>query len=291
MVSPKGLFVGSSSFDFISLLDSSFNLTAKQRAKKQAFQVGGLSANAAISFAVLGGKTSFFTCLGNSDASSLCKNELENYNIAFQDVAPDSYELATSSIILNDKERCIISSPKPDKEIEFKPYKNPNLFDILLIDGFHPHAYMPAIETAKDIGVPCVWDADKWRSDSYHDLVKNVDIVIASAEFMPPDCTNQQDVINYFKDKKIKLFAITNGEKPIKVFENNEEYQIQIEEIQALDTLAAGDVFHGAFCYYYAQRLGFRMALEKAAKVASFSCQYFGREWISNLQQLESGGL
>jgi sugar/nucleoside kinase (ribokinase family) len=56
--------------------------------------------------------------------------------------------------------------------------------------------------------------------------------------------------------------------------------QIVVPQINAIDTMGAGDVFHGAFCHYIL-RQNFTDALEAATKIASDSCQFFGtRQWM-----------
>ncbi|PMB30496.1 ribokinase, partial [Fischerella thermalis CCMEE 5319] len=52
----------------------------------------------------------------------------------------------------------------------------------------------------------------------------------------------------------------------------------------AVDTLGAGDIFHGAFCHYVL-RENFLDALASAAKIAAFSCQFFGtRRWMESFK-------
>jgi len=59
--------------------------------------------------------------------------------------------------------------------------------------------------------------------------------------------------------------------------------QVRIEDgdlSAPVDTLGAGDIFHGAFCHFILQE-SWEDALGKAAEVASHSCRYFGtREWM-----------
>jgi sugar/nucleoside kinase (ribokinase family) len=55
-----------------------------------------------------------------------------------------------------------------------------------------------------------------------------------------------------------------------------------VRRIRPVDTLGAGDILHGAYCYY-ACRPGanFRDTLVAAARVATFSCRYVGtRSWM-----------
>jgi sugar/nucleoside kinase (ribokinase family) len=48
-----------------------------------------------------------------------------------------------------------------------------------------------------------------------------------------------------------------------------------------VDTLGAGDIFHGAFCHYLLECNDFLLSLERAGEVASLSCTSLGtRAWI-----------
>jgi sugar/nucleoside kinase (ribokinase family) len=47
--------------------------------------------------------------------------------------------------------------------------------------------------------------------------------------------------------------------------------------------MGAGDIFHGAFCLYFAEWRVFEDALREAARIASESCRYRGtRKWMEN---------
>ena len=57
---------------------------------------------------------------------------------------------------------------------------------------------------------------------------------------------------------------------------------VDVPQVQPVDTLGAGDIFHGAFCYYILQA-SFTDALTRAAKIAANSCQFFGtRRWMES---------
>ena len=89
-------------------------------------------------------------------------------------------------------------------------------------------------------------------------------------------------------DKKgITRFAVTRGANPIKVQDHGTAYEIPVPKVNAVDTLGAGDIFHGAFCWFILQKgENFQSALTKAVSVASLSCQFSGtREWALNLDE------
>jgi len=79
---------------------------------------------------------------------------------------------------------------------------------------------------------------------------------------------------------------MTRGEKSIRL-QNGE---IPAESVTCVDSLAAGDIFHGAFCYGYLEKeLGFEQALEYASKIATESVKYKGpREWMRHIDVVTS---
>lgn len=49
------------------------------------------------------------------------------------------------------------------------------------------------------------------------------------------------------------------------------------------DDLGAGDIFHGAFCYYYLKNSDFCDSLCRASAIAGHSCLFPGtRSWLNN---------
>lgn len=67
--------------------------------------------------------------------------------------------------------------------------------------------------------------------------------------------------------------AITRGEKSI-LLENE---VIELSKVDCIDSLAAGDIFHGAFCFArFNKGMEFKESLEFAAEVASESVKYKG---------------
>lgn len=75
---------------------------------------------------------------------------------------------------------------------------------------------------------------------------------------------------------------MTRGEKAIRT-QNGE---IEIEPVECIDSLAAGDIFHGAFCFAYLEKeYNFEQALKYASKIASESVKYKGpRAWMTSIK-------
>jgi sugar/nucleoside kinase (ribokinase family) len=136
-------------------------------------------------------------------------------------------------------------------------------------------------EGARARGIPVVLDGGSWKP-GMDELLPNVDIAICSDDFRPPGCRESGDLFPFLAGQGIRRIAITRGEGTIRYTEGDGIREIAVPQVKAVDTLGAGDIFHGAFCYRFAQlECPFAEALQFAAKVASFSCQYHGtRSWM-----------
>ena len=155
---------------------------------------------------------------------------------------------------------------------------------IVLIDG-HQMAVSRAIALeAKKSQIPVVLDGGSWKP-GLEEVLPFVDYAICSANFQPPNCHNQGDVFTYLSQIGIPHIAITQGEKPIQYLTNSERGELGVPQIQPVDTLGAGDIFHGAFCHYICHQ-DFIPALGAAAKIASHSCQFFGTRQLKTSPRL-----
>ncbi|MEO1179421.1 MAG: PfkB family carbohydrate kinase [Cyanobacteria bacterium J06636_28] len=131
--------------------------------------------------------------------------------------------------------------------------------------------------TAKALDIPVVVDAGSWKP-GFDQVLTLATVVIASANFQPPD---KSEALTYLQRLRIPYVAITQGEAPIVVSDRGHLSELAVPATAVVDTLGAGDIFHGAFCHGWAG--DFLAALTQASQVASLSCGYFGtRAWIAH---------
>ena len=154
--------------------------------------------------------------------------------------------------------------------------------DLLLVDGFHINYAKAVARNYKKANIPVVFDGGSWKKNT-DKLLPLVDIAICSSNFHPPGTDSEMETLEYLADQGVKKAAITRGHAPIYFIDQQKYGEIPINAKADIDTLGAGDIFHGAFCYYYLQLGDFPLAMEKAAEVASFSCHYPGtRTWMKH---------
>ncbi len=80
------------------------------------------------------------------------------------------------------------------------------------------------------------------------------------------------------------FIAISRGAGPILTSTEGRREEIAVEPTPGVvDTVGAGDVLHGAFCYFLLRSGGdFRESLRRASVLASLSCRSFGtRQWMA----------
>ncbi|MEH2265731.1 MAG: sugar kinase [Nostoc sp.] len=282
--SDRGLFVGLVTLDLIYLADSAPKNNQKIVATDYTVAAGGPATNAAVTFSYLGNQATVLGVVGSHPMTQLIRGDLANYQVAIADLEPTT-DLAppVSSIIVTQAtgERAVVSInavKTPAREASIPPDILSNV-NIVLIDGHQMAVSCSIAQMAKAKNIPVVIDGGSWKA-GFEEILPFVDYAICSANFYPPNCQTGEDVFAYLDEFNPPHIAITHGPKPIEYLSCTKTGIVDVPQIQAVDTLGAGDIFHGAFCHYIL-RESFTDTLALAANIAADSCKLFGtRRWM-----------
>ncbi|HEY2468663.1 MAG TPA: PfkB family carbohydrate kinase [Terracidiphilus sp.] len=279
-----GVFVGLSTIDLIHTVDDFPSPNSKTAAHTQELIVGGPATNAAIAFSYLGGNAALVTAVGQNRLAAIIKDELERYSIDLVDLAPEYDGLpAISSVWVDGRGRRSVVSVNALQQANYSPDVDAAVLAntrILQVDGHSMEACQAWARAAHSSGIPVVFDGGSWKEGT-GDLLAFVDTAICSADFRPPGCADLDQVIRYLQARDIKHIAITRGAEPIRFLSGASAGSIPVPQIEVVDTTGAGDILHGAFCYFAAAEHDFVESLRKAVAVASESCRYPGtRRWM-----------
>ncbi len=270
MPKKKAVFIGLTGIDYVYYLDAIPRENSKCKTNDYAKYVGGPVANAAITYATLGGDATLVTAFGNSPESRLITEELQAYGVKVMNVSGDDTLPGISTIcITGEGKRTIISGQNRYEKIDLS-HIDLTQYDFALFDCNQQDVSLPLLkETTCDI----VLDAGSYKPNVERFLEK-AKIVISSEQFLDAFGRN----IFEMPYENIILRAMTRGEKSILT----QGGDIFVEHVECVDSLAAGDIFHGAFCYgYYEKELDFEEALRFASEIASESVKYKGpRAWM-----------
>jgi sugar/nucleoside kinase (ribokinase family) len=294
-VAHRGLFVGLTTLDLIYGVSQLPHANEKQVATEFAIAAGGPATNAAVTFRHLGNQCVLLSAIGQHPLSKLVRADLAAQQVELNDLCPDRTEpLPLSSILVTQStgDRAVVSRNAVDLQVSAERVATTCLdhIDIVLMDGHQLEVSLAIAQRACVQNVPVVLDGGSWKP-GLEKLLPLVDYAVCSANFLPPDCKTSADGMHYLvqvlgslnRKKAIPpSIAVTHGEQPIQYFHQGQVGEIYVPKIQAIDTLGAGDVFHGAFCHAILNT-SFISALQQAITVASLSCKSFGtRQWLQN---------
>ncbi|UCG28841.1 MAG: hypothetical protein JSV24_05635 [Bacteroidales bacterium] len=282
----RALFAGITTIDIQYFVENYPVPDTKTKSSSFLFSTGGPATNAAATFSFLGGESHLCSVVGkNHYFSEFIYNDLKKWNIVLKDLMPESAEIPTISSIItaaDTGERTIVYTRRshnilPSGLVEqFSGYS----YDIILVDGMNMEACTEFARYGQSEGIPVVLDGGSWK-EGMEKLLPFITIAICSDDFNPPGTNNIREVMDFLEYQDIELIVVTRGKNPVLFLENGRKEEIKIAPVKVVDTLGAGDVFHGSFCYHYIQNMDFREALNKAAETATESCKFRGaRTWM-----------
>jgi sugar/nucleoside kinase (ribokinase family) len=238
-------------------------------------EVGGPAANAAITFSRLGGEAYLVTALGDSEEATLIKSKLKEASVKVIDLSAGASEMRSgvSFIYVNTENgnRTIFSGQNSSPVItnpDFEEYVKRANF--VLYDGNLPIAEQKMIQYVEYHDKDLIIDAGSYKS-GFAECFYRSTAVISSESFRDPSGC---DVFALRNKYGFKYAAMSRGEDPILYDTGSKKGEIALPKVEVQDTLGAGDVLHGAYCYFkYMKKYSFLHALRAAGEIASLSVE------------------
>ncbi len=273
------IFVGRSTLDIVYACDRVPEADGKIDARKSYLTGGGPALNAAVAFADLGGRARLCSVLGQGPMADWVRDEVARHGVELVDAAEDEGDiLPVSSVIVTGAARAIVNQPLPSGDQALGDGLLEELFEtppaIVLSDGHLPGLALPVLRRARAGGVPTVLDGGSWKAWTA-ELLPWIDIAIVSSRFRPPPAEGRSDPLALLR-RSVAAVAVTDGPRPIRWSAGEASGEVRPPVVEAIDTLGAGDVFHGAFCHAFASGADFRASLAAAAEAASQVCTLWG---------------
>ena len=244
---------------------------------------GGCAVNAAIAIARLGGRTRYSGPLGGEtdNASNQVIAAMQSEGIDISGVVRVAGAAIPVSGIMIDAtgERIIVTYR--DWSIEAAKAPDPDTLlsgiSLLLADNRFPDYVRPICEAARRQGIPVVLDADRPTTES-DPLFGIPTHVVFSSECLR-ETTGENDLsaaLMRMAPRTGAFLAVSDGSNPVRYIEGGELKTMPAFKVEAVDTLAAGDVFHAGFALALAEGHGETVALRFGAAAAALKCTRFG---------------
>ncbi|OKL53656.1 hypothetical protein BSZ39_08335 [Bowdeniella nasicola] len=291
---PTAVFVGLCTLDVFHALPTPLGANEKARAHWQYLATGGPAANAAVIAAALSHKTFFLTALGDHPLAEIVRADLSGHGVAIIDTIEDSGTppppISLIRLATDTGERSV-SSLNDGALGTYVPAELPtDARDILLgadgvlFDGYFDGLARAALDVIPD-SARVVLDVGSHK-EIYRELAPRADIAAASAEATIPGAD----------DPAAGLLALgahcavtTAGADEIRVVHSDCAETVTPPSVDAVDTLGAGDAFHGALLAALIARPDWDdvAAVDFAARVASHRTTILGpRAWLDTLTPL-----
>ncbi len=222
--------------------------------------------------------------MGRHPLTALIRNDLEQQGVGLIDAAGDCTTAPPISSILITQgagDRAVISANDSVwSSEENSSGEPPDIGQLVLLDGYNMDLCLAAARAGRERNVPVVLDGGSWKP-GMEELLQYVNIAICSAAFQLPG-SDRSEAAEGLLQRGIEHVAVTRGAKPILYrSRDGRSAEIPVPPTEVIDTLAAGDFFHGAFCFALLESRDAVQALSFAQQVASLRCRSFGtRSWL-----------
>jgi sulfofructose kinase len=274
------LCVGIATLDQVFALDAMPVAFEKYRAADLVITTGGTAANAAVAIARLGGSAMFWGALGDDRLGDDIVAGLVAEGVDCAGVRRVPGSRSPLSAILVDRlgERLVISHSDPELpgSTAHLPERLPAGVDAVLGDTRWPAGSAHLFRVARADGVTAVLDGDRAPRDRPEllDLATHVAFSLQGLR----DLTGLDDPRAGLRalPRTGAWAAVTNGAEGVFFREGGAVVHAPAFPVEAVDTLGAGDTWHGAFALALGEGMGERAAVRFASAAAAIKCTRFG---------------
>ncbi len=286
------LSIGIAVLDYVFQIETMPLRPEKYRSQRMATVGGGIAANASVAVARQGGKSALITRLGDDALARSILDEIAAEGVDVSLSRRFEGKKSPLSCILVDKhgERMIVSysdSGIPDTT-EWLPQMLPAGVQAVLGDTRWEAGSRQMFDIARKAGAIAVLDADRKPEDAT--IIGACTHAALSAQACL-EITGEKDPaggLAALRQRFGNWLAVTDGENGVFWTEGETIRHTPAFKVNVVDTLAAGDTWHGAFALGLAEGMGESAAVRYACAVAALKCTRFGgRSGIPDRNEVE----
>jgi sugar/nucleoside kinase (ribokinase family) len=283
------LAVGLCTLDLVYAAAASPGPDEKVQATAQEVAAGGPATGAAVAAAALGSPVTLVTALGTHPLAAVAAAEVHRRGVTVLDTTPSRTDppAVSSAVVAADGRRSVVSvnaggtSAEPPAELAGLAAAA----GAVLVDGHHPRLALAAARAGRLV----LLDAGSWKP-VLPELLPLVDLAVCSADLRVPGCRTAPESAAALRDVYgVPFVAVTAGHRPVRWWAGGRSGAVPVPHVAAVDTLGAGDAYHGALLHVLAGGAvpvpvaAAVDALAYAAEVAAVRCASFGpRAWLDD---------
>jgi sulfofructose kinase len=270
------LAVGVAVIDFVMNLDEFPRHADKYRANKSAIVGGGCGANAAVAIARLDGVCTLASRLGEDFIGDMIISGLikEGVNCELTRQFSGCHSSYSSVFIDKTGERQIVNYRDIDLPSDASWLENGQFpYDAVLADTRWPEGAAAALALAKTNGVPGIIDAEA-PFEGVENALRLASHVVFSANGLRvfSGANELRAGLEIAKARLPNFVGVTDGSNGVWWFGKKQIEHLPGYAIEAVDTLGAGDVWHGAFALALGENMTIEQALNFSNAAAALKC-------------------
>lgn len=288
------LVIGRNCLDYIAVVEK---LPAEDEKAPLAFRLvegGGQGGTAACCVARLHGRVALIGKIGGDEEGALCLDRLGAFGVDTRFVeiveggrTPVAYLFVTRK----SGSRTIIYEPNQLPKIELTREHLAALSTARTVLLDPETTYLAAIVKKNAApGTRIIYDCERWKQ-GIEQVMNLADYFIPSAVFLESASLGYDKMDFYQKVLRLKedingQLIVTRGKEGAFYPHNGRLYRVPAPKVPAIDTIGAGDNFHGAFALAVSLGFDLHRAVRFAVATASLSCRgYGGRQGLPNKAQ------
>jgi sulfofructose kinase len=229
---------------------------------------GGMAANASVAVARLGGAAHYWGRVGDDELGRRILAQLAAESVDTTTVrrVPGCVSASAAILVADDGERlvCAYNDPCLDQDPSWLPLAQVGPFGVVLVDVRWPSGAAAVLDAARAARLPAILDADIGPPEAIRDLARRASHVAFSepglALVAGTDAPGEG--LRRMAAQTSAVVGVTLGAAGFLWRDGIHERRVPALAITAVDTLAAGDVWHGAFA----------VALGEGQDVAAAAC-------------------
>lgn len=284
---------GSATIDQIFLVDEVKLPSVKITATDFVETGGGMGANAAVAVQRLGGRAIYWGRVGDDETGDQVIALLKHEGVDVSTLLRLSgFRTKIATILIDARGERLVVSVQPQgypPDASWLPVERVADADAVLADTRWPAGAQRLFDAAAMAGKPSVFDGDAGDPQQVRDTARLATHPFLSQSMLQSLQTGEP------KDALPRLFGgrnvacgVTLGAAGVMWFDGKSVSSAPSPRVKAVDTLAAGDTWHGAFALALAEHKELKAAIEFATAVAALKCTRFGgRAGIPKRDQFE----
>ena len=267
------LIAGMAVADFVFRVPAIPAEAEKYRADSMEVVVGGPAANAAIAVARLGGRAVLSTRLGKDEVADAIRNDLEAEGVDCRirragrsPLSAVAVDAAGERQIVNFRGEALAEEPEPLGGLTPAA---------VLVDMGWTRAALAALALARARGIPGVVDAEAPATEAVLRVASHV--AFARGGLAAFAGVGDKEVALLAASRRLDGWVcVTDGAAGVSYVSQGRVKTIPAFPVRAVDTLGAGDIWHGAFTLRLAEGAGEPDAVRFANAAAALKCTGFG---------------